>query len=161
MHWRHKNSLSIKSVQKCHYNQTKRRICIQNCFHSWVFCQELSRLCFIKMWVFRRIFFWHSTHHIQKSMMAVSFIWWLLCSYFLFNFQTYRRKRMKIFKIKIIKLKIKKVMFWISSNSNITLTHNLHAFQWLGTNRLFSAGTPFPPIKLTATIYLIYCWKWR
>ena len=50
--------------------------------------------------------------------------------------------------MKIIKLKIKKVMFWISSNSNITLTHNLHACQWLATSRLFSAGTPVSSNKI-------------
>jgi len=34
--------------------------------------------------------------------------------------------------------------------------------QWLVTGRWFSRGTPFPPpIKLTATIWLKYCWQWR
>jgi len=31
----------------------------------------------------------------------------------------------------------------------------------LVTGRWFSSDTSTPPIKLTAKIYLKYCWKWR
>jgi hypothetical protein len=47
-----------------------------------------------------------------------------------------------------------------------TLTNNfcfnMTCKQWLATGLWFSPGTLFPPpIKLTTTIYLKYCWKWR
>jgi len=45
--------------------------------------------------------------------------------------------------------------------SNLRCIINTHC-QWHSTGQWFSAVLRFPPpIKLTATIWLKYCWKWR